>query len=381
MRIAIFTDTYLPTIDGVVNSICNTRRALQKLGHEVLIVAPGRHNDGSPDGDTLYCRSRELKRYPGYRLALYPTKRELSFLKEYGAEVVHSHGIAFMGLKGMWAARELELPMVLTFHTMIMDAIPYYTNLRLRSEMLRRLVALYLRGFLHRCGAVVTPTRAILRELQSIAPRMRRTAVVPNGVDVVRFKPDLDGRPIREKYGLEAAEVLLHVGRVAPEKDIGFLLEAFSRLSRKRPELRLMIVGTGPHLPVYRRLVERSGMQDKVIFAGFVPEEELPLCYAACDALATASKFETQGLAVLEAMACGKPVVAVNYRAFPEYISDGENGFLFSPGDLEGCCQAIERALEADEGLRRKARETAERFSLERSTRRLLDLYEEMTSS
>jgi 1,2-diacylglycerol 3-alpha-glucosyltransferase len=381
MRIAIFTDTYLPTVDGVVNSIRNTRRALQRLGHEVLIIAPeDRRNGNVLEEDTLYCRAREFRRYPGYRIALYPTKRELRFLEEYGVDIIHSHGIAFMGLKGMWAARELGLPMVLTFHTMILEAIPYYTNLRPRSDLLKRLISLYLRGYLHRCGAVVAPTETILRELKSIAPRMRRTEVVPNGVDVGRFRPGLDGSSIRERHGLEDSEVVLYVGRVAPEKDVGFLIEAFPRLLERRPDAKLLLVGTGPSLSRYQRYVEKRGLGDTVIFTGFVPDEDLPLYYAACDALATASTFETQGLVVLEAMACGKPVAAVNYRAFPEYVEDGVNGFLFEAGDVEGFCDAIMRALESDRSVRRKARETAERFSLERCTGRLLELYEDMVS-
>lgn len=379
MRVAIFTDTYLPTVDGVVNSIRNTKKTLQSLGHEVLIIAPeDRRNGNVVEEDTLYCRAREFRRYPGYRLAIYPTNREIRFLEECEVDIIHSHGIAFMGLKGMWAARELGLPMVLTFHTMILDAIPYYTNLRPRSDLLKRLISLYLRGFLHHCGAVVAPTRAILRELQSIAPRMRRTAVVPNGVDVERFHPKLECKQVREMHDLDDAEVILYVGRVAPEKDVGFLIDAFPRVLRRRPHAKLLLVGTGPELPKYQRYVERRNLKDSIIFTGFVPDQDLPLYYAACDVLATASTFETQGLVVLEAMACGKPVVVVNYRAFPEYVEDSVNGFLFEPGDAEGCCLALERALEAGEEVRRRARLTAERFSTQRCTERLLELYEDL---
>lgn len=377
MRVAVFTDTYLPTVDGVVNAIRNTRRALEARGHEVLVIAPG---EGTEDGGdrTLYCRSRELRRYPGYRLAIYPTRREQAFLRECDVDLVHSHGIAFMGLKGMWAARELELPMVLTFHTMIQDAIPHYTSLRMGSRVLERLLGRYLRSFLHRCGAVVAPTQVVLEELRRIAPDMQRTAVIPNGVDIQRFRPGLDGRFVRARHGLRDAEVILHVGRIAPEKGIDLLLEALPPLLRRRPRARLLVVGTGPDLPRFRRLVKERGMQDQVLFAGFVPDEELPGYYVASDALATASAFETQGLVALEAMACGLPPAAVAYRAFPEYIETGRNGFLFPPGDPQGCADAIEAALTAGEDVRLRARETAERFSLEECGERLLALYETM---
>lgn len=377
MKVAVFTDTYLPTIDGVVNSIRNSRRVLESLGHEVLVIAPGDGKSAEGEGGrTLYCRSRELKRYPGYRLAIYPTRKEQEFLRDTGAELIHSHGIAFMGLKGLWAARELGLPMALTFHTMVQEAVPHY--MRWGSHVFQRLLHTYLRVFLHRCGAVITPTKGVLAELWSLAPRMRKTAVVPNGVDVERFRPGLRGETIRERYGFWDAEVVLHVGRMSPEKGIRTLIDALPYLLVERPHLRLVLAGTGPALETYRGYALRKGMGGAVVFTGFVPDEELPLYYATADVMATGSAFETQGLAALEAMACGVPVAAANSRAFPEYIEDGVNGFLFPPGDPQECAASVLRALDAKEGIRRRARRTAEDFSLERCTKRLLDLYEEM---
>ncbi len=381
MRVAVFTDTYLPTVDGVVNSILNTRRTLREMGHEVLVVAPGTKDRNAPEeDDVLFCRSRDLRRYPGYRLAIFPTKAEMDFISRRGADIVHSHGIGPMGIKGMWVSRELRLPMIQTFHTMIQDAIPHYTSLRGDSAFVLKLFSAYLRGFLHRCQAVVTPTRTILQELSQIAPQMKRTAVVPSGVDVETFSSNLDGDLVRRRYGIDGAPLILHVGRVSPEKDIEFLIRNLPRLASRLTGVKLMLVGTGPALQDYQSLVYRLGLQEEVIFAGFVLDEELPLYYAAADAVATASRFETQGLAVLEAMACGKPVAAVNYRAFPEYISDGINGFLFTAGDTEGFCEAMVKAVNSGADLRRKARETAERFSLQRCTENLVSVYEDMIS-
>ncbi len=282
-----------------------------------------------------------------------------------------------MGIKGMWAARELGLPMVLTFHTMVQDAIPHYTPWRSDSAVVNRLFSLYLRSFLHRCQAVVTPTRAVMEELARIAPRMKSRAIVPSGVDVETFRPDLDGESIRERYRCEDGRLILHVGRISPEKDIGFLIKNFPELREMLPGAKLIIVGSGPALPECRRMIDRMGLEDDVVLTGFVPDEELALHYAAADALATASKFETQGLSVLEAMACGKPVAAVNFRAFPEYISDGMNGFLFEPGNVESFCDAVVGAVQAGQGLRRRARETAEGFSVERCAQGLVSVYGE----
>jgi 1,2-diacylglycerol 3-alpha-glucosyltransferase len=315
---------------------------------------------------------------PGYRISFLPTKRELNVLSKYKPDLIHAHGFAFMGLKGMWASRELFLPMILTFHTMIIDAIPYYTPFKRRSRVLTGLISRYLRAFLHRSGAVVTPTQAVLDELRVLAPHMRRTEVIPNGVDLERFRPDLDGKAVREKHDLGDAELLLHVGRVAPEKDIAFLLKAFPGLQRRRPGCKLLIVGTGPELEGCKRFVQSHRLSDDVLFTGFVPDEELPAYYAAADVMTIASQFETQGMVALEAMACGKPVVAVNYRAFPEYIEDGRNGFLFPPGDVPGFLMSVLAALDCDDGIRDRARETAQHFSWDRCTEKLVALYEDM---
>ncbi|MEE9593670.1 MAG: glycosyltransferase, partial [Thermoplasmata archaeon] len=321
MRIAVFTDTYLPLVDGVVNSILNTKKAMEKQGHRVVVFAPGeRSENGIRTSDTVFTRARELRSYPGLRVPLMPTKRELNILAAYEPDVVHTHGFAFMGLKGMWASRELLRPMILTFHTMVIDAIPYYTPFTRRSRLLTNLISRYLRGFLHHSGAVVAPTQAVMDELYRLAPRMRHTSVIPNGVDLERFRTDLDGGNVREELGIGNADLLLHVGRVAPEKDIAFLLQAFPGLLRRRPGCKLLFVGTGPELERSRRFVQRHGLADDILFTGFVPDEDLPSYYAAADIMTIASQFETQGMVALEAIACGKPVVAVDYRAFPEYI-------------------------------------------------------------
>lgn len=380
MKIAVFTDTYLPTIDGVVNSIRNTKLGLEKAGHQVLVVAPLDGSNATPPPDTVYSRARELRRLPGYRISFLPTRWELKVLEEYGPDLVHAHGFAFMGLKGMWASRELFRPMVLTFHTMIMDAIPYYTPFKRRSRILTGLLSRYLRHFLHRSGAVVTPTQAVLDELRVLAPEMRRTEVIPNGVDLERFRVDLDGTEVRERHDLGDAELLLHVGRVAPEKDVAFLLQAFPGLQRRRPGIKLLFAGTGPELEGCKRFVKRHGLTEDILFAGFVSDEDLPAYYAAADVMTSASQFETQGMVALEAMACGKPVVAVNYRAFPEYIEDGRNGFLFPPGDVPGFHMSVLAALDRGDEVREQARETAERFSWDQCTEKLVALYEEMAA-
>jgi 1,2-diacylglycerol 3-alpha-glucosyltransferase len=378
MRVAIFTDSYLPTVDGVVNSIRNTKAQLEALGHHVVVLAPGRDLAGPVEAeDTLFCPARELKRYPGYRLALLPTKRELEFLQGHDVEIIHSHGIAFMGLKGLWAAREMETPLVETFHTNVLEALPYYATYA-KSRFVRGLVALYLRHFLHHCGGVVAPSSAILKELHALAPRIRVSEVIPTGIDTTRFHPGVDGREVRDRWEVDGADLILYVGRVAPEKGIDLLLEAFARVRGCRPGSKLMVVGKGPALKNYIHEARRRFPWGDVIFTGFVPDEDLPMYYAACDAFALPSTFETQGLVLLEAMATGKAVAGVDYRAVPEFVQEGVTGHLAPPGDVEAFARAILKILEADGEMARAARRAAETYSVEAMTQRLLGLYQRL---
>lgn len=379
MRTALFTDTYLPAVDGVVNSLLTTKAALEDAGHEVLVFAPeDKRNGNHPDHGVIYLPARELPSYPGYRMAsLLPTS-EAKFLKGYDIDIIHGHGIASMGVKGLWASYDLEIPMVLTFHTMLMDAISYYSPVKLRIGFLESLLRLYLRGFLHKCGGVVAPTPSISAELKALAPRIRRLEVIPTGVDSQRFHPAVDGSLVRERLGLDGEEVILTVGRVSPEKHLDQLFQAFQMVLKLRPDARLLVVGKGPALGHYRRMVRTMGLGDRITFAGFVADDDLPRYYAACDAFAICSTFETQGLVVLEAMATGKPVAGVNFRAIPDFIKEGKTGFLFEPGDVTGCADAIVRALDTNGTIKSKAREVAERFSVERCTGKLVSLYRQL---
>ncbi len=316
MRIALFTDSYLPAVDGVVNSLLTTKQALEADGHEIIVFAPEdrRQGNGEEPG-VVYLRARELPSYPGYRMASILPTCEPRILREYDVDLVHSHGIGSVGVKGLWAAFDLRIPMVLTFHTMVVDALAYYSPLQLRIGFLESAMRFYLRIFLHKCGGVVAPTPSISEELRDLAPKIRRLEVIPTGVDSDRFHPGVDGSGVREKWGLDGEELILTVGRMSPEKHLEQLLGALHRIRKTRPDAHLMVVGKGPAFGSYREMSQAMGLDDVVTFTGFVPEDELPQYYAAADAFAICSTFETQGLVVLEAMSLGTPVVATSVHA------------------------------------------------------------------
>ncbi|UCD91977.1 MAG: glycosyltransferase [Methanobacteriota archaeon] len=377
MRIAVLTDTYLPTIDGVVNSLITTRKALEDLGHEVFVFAPeDKKNGNTDDPRTVYLRARQLKMYPGYRLTTLLPGKEVRYFREHHFDVIHTHGLAVMSAKGIWIAHTLKLPLILTFHTMVLDALSWYNPFGLKLGFMESITKRWVRYVLHRCYGVIAPTSAILDELKELAPKMRMTDIIPTGIDQKRFHPSVDGSRVKEKWGLDGEEVILHVGRISPEKNLDMLFDAFASLRKKRGSVKLMVVGMGPAYQDCKSYVNRKGLSDDVIFTGFVNDNELPEYYAACDTFAITSTFETQGLVVLEALASGKPVAGIRYRAIPEFVKDDDTGYLFNTNDTEGCANAIEKTLDNAQSLVPNARRMAEGYSIEACTERLVDLYD-----
>jgi 1,2-diacylglycerol 3-alpha-glucosyltransferase len=381
MRIALFTDSYLPTVDGVVTSVLSTRRQLEAHGHEVVVFAPeDPHRRGAHETGTVYVRAKEFRHYPGYRLAMFPG-HEVDLIKDLGIDLVHIHGVGFVGIKGLWASWQAKIPRVSTFHTMIHDTLAFYSPFGLNLHLLERGLRFYLKIFLRKTQGIVVPSRAILEEIRDLSPTARIADVIPTGVDPDRFRPDISGQGIRTKWGLNGHDVVLHVGRVAPEKNLTTLIHAFPRILQSNPDTKLMIVGTGPYMEKYYDLVARLRLSGDVIFTGFVPDADLPRYYAAADAFAIASKFETQGLVVLEALASGTPVAGANYRAIPEFVRDGVNGALFDPADVRSCAAAIVRCLKDRDRMGEVARDSALPFSIERCTRRLEQVYERLVAA
>jgi 1,2-diacylglycerol 3-alpha-glucosyltransferase len=375
LRIAFFTDTYLPTRDGVVTSIQLLKGELEALGHEVFVFAPAPKYDKDREPGVNYFRSVSFRRYQGYRVPMFPTNK-CEILDKLGIDVIHNHGLAFMALRTMFAGRTLRKPVVTTWHTNVTEAVRFYNFSGLPDEVLVRLMWIYFRSLLHRSEVVIAPTEAIKESLLSYVPSIRHIEVVPTGVDLARFKPDIDASAIRERYGLQDKKVILHLGRIALEKNMDLVIKGFAKLSERMPELRLMVAGEGPAKDYHVKTVQDLGISDKVVFTGFVPDAELPLFYSACDVFTIASKFETQGLVVLEAMACGKPVVGINYRAVAEIVRDGANGFLFDD-DEESWCSAIMKGVDASPELRHRARIRAEQFSQREEARRMVKYYQD----
>ncbi len=357
----------------MVTSILLSRKSLEALGHEVIIFAPEPKDPKQREDGVHYFKSKSFNSYQGYLIPMFPADN-CSILRKLDVDVIHAQGLLFMGLRSMFAGRNLKLPVVVSFHTMVTDAVKFYNFTPLPDWVVTRLMWIYLKDLLERADSVIVPTNAIKTELQHSVKRMRHIEVIPTGVDTTMFNPGNDGSAMRAKYGLDGGRVILTVGRIAWEKNLDLILEGFKILNDKDPDTKLIVAGEGPAKAHAKEMTRDLGIQGSTSFPGFVPDQDLPGLYAASDAFTIASKFETQGLVVLEAMATGKPVSGINFRAIAEIITNDVNGFTFSESP-ESWALATERALEADQEVSARARERAIEYSLQESADKLVDLY------
>ena len=373
MKIAMFADSYRPVVDGAVVAMENVCTGLERRGHEVVILAPDTSNKENTGRRVHYLPSAAFRQYPGYRVVIAPSNF-MELVRNERVDIIHSHGLASMAILSLTAARALDIPHLLTFHTMAHEGIQHYSPIRIREDIISQMVWIYLRNLLKRPEVVIAPSRPVKDELLANRVRMKACEVVPTGIDTARFSPEKYDKKFLEKYGLGGGKrVLLHVGRLSREKRLDIVLKAIAELAPKEPDLHLMVVGSGPAADHFKETASKLGISSRVVFTGFLKDEDLPVAFASCEALVIASTFETQGLVVLEALASGTPVVGVRYRAIPEFIQEGKNGCLF---DQDDCASAIQRCLERSESMMMSAVSSGREYSIDACTARLEKAYD-----
>lgn len=374
MRIAFFTDSYLPNIDGVVSSICNYRKELEKRGHEVFIFSPGTKKQKKENTDKYvhYFTSASFKPYPDYRIALFNFFSPVKLVKERDIDVIHSHGIATTGLAAMETAKKLKLPSVASFHTLVPEAMHYITSRQKLQNFLQNIAWKYLTWYYGHFPRILAPTQYVKKILETHG--ISRIEVLSNGINLEVFNGKATPALARKTFGLSSNEpVVLHVGRVAKEKNIDMLIEAAPAILNILPKTKFLIVGKGPAEKYYQDLVRKKALEQHFLFPGKVSQELLKSSYAAADVLAFPSRFDTQGLVVLEAMATGLPAVVHKDSAPTEFIENGKNGYIFS--DSFDFHEKILQTIKNKKKLRNNALERAKEFDVKKSVDRLLEIY------
>ncbi|MFW6380273.1 MAG: glycosyltransferase, partial [Halorhodospira sp.] len=329
VRVAMFTNNYLPFVGGVPISIDRLRRGLRTLGHSVRIVAP-RYEEGTD-------HEREIIRAPSllafgqrreFRLANLLALRIRRHLRAYQPQVVHVHHPFWLGSLGLLIARRWRLPVVYTYHTRLEHYAHYVP---LPGPLFRNLISHALvRRFANRCDAVIVPTQSAEEYLRVVGVTTP-IFVQPTGIDYARFH-GVNAEAVerlRGELGLGGDEqVLISVSRLTREKNLDFLIDAVARLKQtcKQP-FRLLLVGDGPERERLQARVDALGLGEQITLIGTVAPEAVPLYYTLSDAFVFASKSETQGMVILEAMAARLPVVAVRSSGVDDVVRDGIDGF------------------------------------------------------
>lgn len=376
MKIAFYTDTYHPTMDGVVRSIDLSREELINRGHRVYVFSPGNKEfvKLSGENDVYYYDSIPFKPYPKYRLAIkFPPSK---FIQKAGIDIIHSHGMGSMGFAGRRTAKKLKIPLVGTFHTLIQYATHYLFKNKHLQDISQDIAWKYLRWYYNSCDITIVPTKTIASLVKKNG--FKNVHVIPNGVDLKRFQND-NIKCSREMWDLEKDDpTFLFLGRLVKEKNLDVLIKGAKYMRKELPNMKILIAGEGPAKEYYIDLARRHKVEKYVKFLGFVPEEKIAELYKCSDVFVFPSKFETQGLSGIEAMANGKPIVGANYLAIKELVKDDKNGYLFDPDDPKDCAEKAIKAYHNKEKLSKGSLRLVQKYSIENTTNQLLEIYEKL---
>lgn len=372
LRVGMFTNVYRPTVNGVVVSVDAFRKGLRRRGHDVFVFAP--HASDFDDTQPY------IFRYPGlelpvqkYPLAVPVSRTNDRVLKVMMPHVLHANHPALLGNVAAQKSKELNVPLVFTYHTRYRQ-YAHYANL-LPEHLVQDFIENWLAHFMLKCHHVVVPSQSIFEMVRDNYGIKRGVSVVSTGVDLKRFQR-FTREEARRHLGLEGT-LLISSGRLAKEKNFEFLIRSLAPLAPEFPDLKLVILGEGDERPTLERLIRDSGMQSQIELPGLVSPRDVPAYLAAADLFVFSSVTETQGLVTLEAMASGLPVAAVDASGTSDVVVNEENGFLV--GLDESAFAGAVRELLQDASLRQRfgerSRELASNYGYDSQAEKMEQAY------
>jgi glycosyltransferase involved in cell wall biosynthesis len=365
MRIALFTETFLPNLDGIVSILCLALRRLNERGHRAVLIGPA---DMPPEYAGARCIPTGGPRFPLYpdiRMNL-PTPKISRALRAFQPDLIHVVNPVFLGPNGIAYARRYTLPLVASYHTDIPGYAKFYGY-----PWGERLLWWLFRTLHNIADINLVPSTAVLRQVR--AHGFRRVRWWWRGIDTERFRPTLRDPAMRARLSGGHPEdfLALYVGRIAKEKGVEQLRDPLSRMGG----VRLALVGGGPELEQIRKLYAGT----PTVFTGFLDGDELVSAFASADALLFPSTNETFGLVALEAMACGLPVIAGMRGGLVDILEPGVNALICDPADphsIAACVSQLQRSPELRAQLREGAIAHARRRSWRATMDQLIDYYE-----
>lgn len=345
MRILMVSDVYFPRVNGVSTSIQVFRQALQAAGHQVTLIAPDYGQVTDAESGIIRISSRNVIVDPEDRMMrIRHIHRLTEELRSGDYDIIHIHTPFVAHYAGLKLARRLKLPVVATYHTFFEEYLYNYVKW-LPKEWLRYAARRFSRTQCADLDALIVPSTAMQQVLKEYGVQTPLT-ILPTGLDMRVFALG-DGAAFRKQHGIPSERpVILYVGRVAFEKNIGFLLDVTQHLRARIPDLLLLIAGEGPAEKALHKQTEERGLNDNVRFVGYLRRDgALQGCYKAANVFVFASRTETQGLVLLEAMGCGTPVVSTAVLGTKDIIGAGQGG-LVAPETVAGFAKQVERLLQ-----------------------------------
>lgn len=381
MNILILTNTYLPHVGGVARSVAAFEAEYRRRGHQVLVVAPEFDSEGEDPPHVV--RIPAIHNFNGSDFSFpvpFPTLLT-NALDDFQPDIVHSHHPFLLGSAAIRIARSRKVPLVFTQHTMY-EHYTHYVNGE--QPWVARFITALSVGYANLCDATIAPSESVadvLRERGVTSP----IHVIPTGIDTAAFARG-DGRGFRDRHCIpHNGFVVGHVGRLAPEKNLPFLATAVSRFLARCPNAHFLVVGAGPSELAIRESCQSPRLAERLHMVGKLCGQELIDAYHAMDLFAFASQSETQGLVLVEAMATGLPVVAIDASGVREVVEDFHNGRLLADEDCDAFADALQWVATRSESeyadLHRAACETAEKFSMPRTGEQALSLYRSLISA
>ena len=380
MRVTMFTNTYLPHVGGVANSVKQFTDGYRQRGHDVLVVAPTYEED-HPEGEgENVVRVPALKNIQesNFSLALPTTPKLKRALDGFQPELIHSHHPYIIGDTALRFAASEELPLVFTYHTMY----EHYTHYSpVAPEQLKEFIKELATGYANLCSCVIAPSESVAEILRERGVRTP-IRVIPTGVEVERFEEG-DGESVRAEYGIpDSAPVIGYLGRLAEEKNLDFLSRALAAYLEGDDSAHVLVVGGGEAMADIEDVFQRRDMSERLHMTGELTGQEVIDAYHAMDVFAFSSLTETQGMALAEALAAGCPVVALDAPGAREIVRTGKNGILVEEEDEGEFAEALSSVLQKLDREGRKfadrCRKSVENYRSERCVGRALDLYREL---
>ena len=372
MKIAFFTETFLPKVDGIVTRLTKTIPHLVESGDEVIIFCPEGCPENYKGAKVCGVPAMPLPLYPELKLGL-PGPAVSEAIENFQPDLVHVVNPAVLGLGGIWLAKTNNIPLIASYHTHLPKYLEHYGMGMLEPLLWELLKAAHNQAVLNLCTSP-----AMVRELAEKG--IQYTALWQRGVDTDVFRPDLRNDLMRKRLHGEYSDenaLLIYVGRLSAEKQI----ERIKPVLEAIPNARLALVGDGP----YRQQLEKIFEETPTNFVGYLSGEELASAYACGDAFLFPSSTETLGLVLLEAMAAGCPVVGANRGGIPDIITHGVNGCLYDPGSqndgADSLVAATKKLLGNDlerQSMRKSAREEAEKWGWAKATDQLRSYYSDV---